>query len=130
MPYTVRANGFEVVCDTLEEVRTLVGMPAPTTTAKTEAPFNTRQASDAQTRNPQDYALLKALVDSESGVRSSIVEGLLKSHGKGMPGATDRWCERIGIPRGSLERTIVARGVRGWKLTDPAFATAKVILGI
>jgi len=68
------------------------------------------------------------LVAAEEGVPSTVVQSLLGSHGKGMPGAIERWEERIGLPHGALEKTIVNRGVRGWKLTAAAMAAAKVIL--
>lgn len=138
MSYIVRANGFEIECATVEEVRALVGVPMPDSEGKPRAPQVTSNGtvataqqggrSEATPRSASDHALLKALVDKgNSGIDSTTALGLLSARGRGVPGAFTQWAHRVGLPESAAEPIRVGNG-RGWRLTAGALAAARVIL--
>lgn len=136
MAYVVKINGYEVICESVEDVRALVGAtvdgsPTEKREGKAQTPPSppSRNGSDGQ-RSAADQALLRALYDGgTTGIPSSTVGGLLSAKGKGLPGAFERWADRVGIPRDGAEAVRVGTG-RGWRLTDGALAAAKVALGV
>lgn len=134
MSYIVRANGFEVECGTVEEVRALIGVPVGDGEAKPRVPptnggnGSTGGRSDGAQRSPTDHALLKALVEGGTvGIESNTALGLLSARGRGVPGAFVQWAARMNLPQDSVESTRVGVG-RGWRLTSGALAAARVIL--
>ena len=128
MGYTVKVNGFEILCETADDVRALIGTAAPVPSEKRrEQP--PRQGSDGGERSAADHALLKSLVDGSTvGIPSGTVGSLLSTRGKGMPGAFERWAKRVGLPDNAVESVRVGVG-RGWRLSAGGLAAGRVILG-
>jgi hypothetical protein len=127
MPYKVKVNGYEIECETVEDVHALIGSPPPAEGGEGR-PRAERGAARSPSVAPADHALLTTLVQAgASGVLSSTVGNMLSAQGKGIAGALTRWALRVGLPVNAVGQARIGTQ-RGWRLTDGAMATARVIL--
>lgn len=125
MGYRVKYGKYEVECDSVKDVKALIGAPdgAPTPAGRADL-----GASD------RDGALLRQFMASaENGIEAKVVGGLLDGAvGRGVRFALNRWVVRVGLAA-NVENDVCepARpgGKRGWRLSGVGLAAARALQG-
>ncbi len=132
MAFLVRVRGVEVVCETLEDVDVIVDRYGVEGTHQQEG-FGLRRTDRPAGPSARDRAVLKTLVEAGTkGVSSKVLEDMLGRKAKALPPALSAWAARQQVTHDpSVFPFEAARpdGKRGWRLSEGAMTTAKMILG-
>ena len=128
MAYIVRVRGVEIVCESLDDVDTIVDRYGGESAAPAKRPASTAPSGPAG-----DTALLLELVQaSTTGLSSQKIGHMIGARGKGMPNALKRWAVRVGLTQDESNFPLEAArpdGGRGWRLKDGMVSVARHLLG-
>lgn len=129
MAIVVRIRGVEVVCESLDDLDSILERYGSSPDGAIVSPAS-RNGSGRGTG--ADTALLRALVEAGStGISSQMIGDMLGTRGKGVPPALQKWGVRVGLAQGDGKPFDPARpqGGRGWKLKEGAMSVARHLLG-